>query len=166
MGLIVTFCTTDPTPSLSPLETLRRRIVDHHTLPVIHSLCLSRQFLYQPGSSGTYYMQKYLYPIFGTSLVNGLRSTHVYLLSISEYGHTQSRYHMFSFPCHTFVLFFHMLLLYFHMLFPKSSTCSLPFITYHVSSLQYINFKYLSCISLVSNIKSSSPLLSHFTSEV
>ena len=48
----------------------------------------------------------------------------------------------------------------------KSSTCSLPFITYHVSSLQYISFKYLSCISLVSNIKSSSPLLFHFASEV
>ena len=30
---------------------------------------------------------------------------HVYLLSISDYGHTQSRYHMFSFPCHTFVSF-------------------------------------------------------------
>ena len=113
-----------------------------------------------------YYMQKHLYPIFGTSFVNRLCSTHVYLLSILEYSHAQSRYHMFSFPCHTFVLFFHMLPLYFYMLFPKSSTCSLPFVTYHVSSLQYINFEYPSCISLVSNIKSSSPLLSHFASEV
>ena len=42
----VTFRTTDPTPSPSPLKTLRRRIVDHHTLPVVRSLCLSRQFLY------------------------------------------------------------------------------------------------------------------------
>ena len=113
-----------------------------------------------------YYMQKHLYPIFGTSLVNRLHSTHVYLLSISEYGHAQSRYHMFSFPCHMFVLFFHMLLLLFHMLFPNSSTCSLPFVTHHVSSLEYISFEYPSCISLVSNIRSSSPLLSHFISEV
>ena len=31
-------CTTDPTPSPSLLETLRRRIVDHQTLPVVRSL--------------------------------------------------------------------------------------------------------------------------------
>ena len=42
----VMFHTTDPTLSLSPLEMLRRCIVDHHTLPVVHSLCLSGQFLY------------------------------------------------------------------------------------------------------------------------
>ena len=47
------FCTTDPTPSPSPLETLCRCIVDHHTLPVVCSLCLSGQFLYQPKSSST-----------------------------------------------------------------------------------------------------------------
>ena len=56
--------------------------------------------------------------------------------------------------------------LLFHMLFPKSSTCSLPFVTHYVSSLQYISIEYLSCIFSVSNIKSSSPLLSHFASEV
>ena len=42
------FHTTDPTPSPSPLKTLHRRIVDHHTLPVICSLCPSGQFPYQP----------------------------------------------------------------------------------------------------------------------
>ena len=39
--------------ALSPLKTLCRRIVDHHTLPVICSLCPSGQFPYQSGSSGT-----------------------------------------------------------------------------------------------------------------
>ena len=50
---VVMFHTTDPTPSPSLLEMLRRCIVDHHTLPVVHSLCPSRQFLYWPESSGT-----------------------------------------------------------------------------------------------------------------
>ena len=49
----VTFRTTDPTLSLSPLETLCRCIVDHHTLPVVRSLCLSGHFPSQPESSGT-----------------------------------------------------------------------------------------------------------------
>ena len=49
----VTFHTTDPTLSPSPLKMLCRRIVDHHTLPVVCSLCPSRQFPYQPESSGT-----------------------------------------------------------------------------------------------------------------
>ena len=35
---------------------------------------------------------------FGTSLVNGLRPPHASLLSISDYGYTQSRYHMIQFP--------------------------------------------------------------------
>ena len=35
---------------------------------------------------------------FGTSLVNGLCPTHASLLSISDYGYTQSRYHMIQFP--------------------------------------------------------------------
>ena len=48
---LVTFRTTDPTPSLSPLKTLCRRIVDHQTLPVVCSLFLSGQFLSQPEST-------------------------------------------------------------------------------------------------------------------
>ena len=111
-------------------------------------------------------MQKHLYPIFSTSHVNGLCSTHVYLPSILEYSHAWSKYHMFSFPCHMFVSFFHMPLLIIPHAISKSSTCSLPFITHYVSSLQYISIKYLSCIFSVLNLKSSSPLLSHFTSEV
>ena len=46
----VTFRTTDPTLSLSLLETLHRRIVDHQTLPVVRSLFLSGQFLSWPES--------------------------------------------------------------------------------------------------------------------
>ena len=49
----VTFCTTDSTLSLSLLETLCRCIVDHHTLPVVCSLCPSGQFPYWSGSSST-----------------------------------------------------------------------------------------------------------------
>ena len=49
----VTFHTTDSTPSPSPLETLCRCIVDHHTLPVVCSLCPSRQFPYWSRSSAT-----------------------------------------------------------------------------------------------------------------
>ena len=49
----VTFRTTDPTPSLSPLKTLCRRIVDHQTLPVVCSLFPSRQFPSWPESSST-----------------------------------------------------------------------------------------------------------------
>ena len=163
---VVTFHTTDPTPSPSLLETLHRCIVDHHTLPVVRSLCPSRQFLYWPESSGTLLYAKTPLPIFGISLVNRLCSTHVYLPSISGYSHARSRYHMFNLPCHMFVLLFHMLLFIIPHAISKSSTYLLLFVTYHVSSLQYISFKYLSCISPVLNIKSSSPLLSHFTSEV
>ena len=160
------FRTTDLTLSPSPLKTLCRCIVDHHHYQSYTPFAHPDNSHTSLGPLAPYYMQKHLYPIFGTSLVNGLCSTHVYLFSISEYSHAQSRYHMFSFPCHTFVLFFSMLLLYFHMLFPKSSTCLLPFITHYFSSLQYISFEYPSCISLVLNIRSSSPLLSHFISEV
>ena len=52
-GMYVMFHTTDPTPSLSPLKTLCRCIVDHQTLPVVRSLFLSRQFPSWPESSGT-----------------------------------------------------------------------------------------------------------------
>ena len=49
----VTFHTTDPTSSPSPLEMLRRSIVDHQTLPVVRSLFPSGQFLSWPESSST-----------------------------------------------------------------------------------------------------------------
>ena len=73
--VIVMFCTIDSTPPLSLLKMLCRCTVDHHH-----------------------------YQSFGTSHVNGLHSTHVYLFSILEYGHAWSKYHMFIFPCHMFVL--------------------------------------------------------------
>ena len=163
---VVTFCTTDPTPSPSLLEMLHRHIVDHHTLPVVHSLCPSRQFLSWPESSGTLLYAKAPLPYPRHFTCQQIPLNTCILPSISDYGHTQSRYHMFSFPCHMFVLLFHMLLFIIPHVISKYSTCSLPFVTYHVSSLQYISFEDPSCISLVSNINSSSPLLSHFTSEV
>ena len=51
---------------------------------------------------------------FGTSLVNGLRPTHASLLSILDYGYTRSRYHMFSFLCHTYSSLHHMLVSHYH----------------------------------------------------
>ena len=140
----------------SLLKTLCRHIADHHTLPVIHSLFLSDNSRPGPSPLAPYYILLYV----KTPL------PYLYSPNISDYSHAQSRYHMFSFPCHTFVLLFHMLLFIIPHAISKSSTCSLPFITCHVSSLQYISFEYPSCISPVSNINSSSPLLSHFTSEV
>ena len=129
----VTFCTTDSTPSPSPLKMLCRRIVDHHHYqsyaPFAHpdnshtSLC----------PPAPYYMWKHLYPIFNTSYVNGLCSTHVYLLSILEYGHAWSKYHMFSFPCHMFVLFFHMPLLIIPHATSYYSTCH--FLLFHMPLL-------------------------------
>ena len=94
---------------------------------------------------------------FSTSLVNGLCSTHVYSPKILDYGYTQSRYHMFSFPCHTFVSFIpHATFIIPHVI-SKSSTCSLPFVTYYVSDLQYISIEYLSCIFLSFEYQTSSP---------
>ena len=95
IGLIVTFCITDPTPSPSPSETLRRHIVDHQTLPVVHSLFLSGQF---PSLRHPTICQITITLSFSTSLVNGLRPTHASLLNISDYSYTQSRYHMIQFP--------------------------------------------------------------------
>ena len=62
--------------------------------------------------------------------------------------HRAHMYHMFSFPCHTFVSYIlHATFIIPHVIY-KSSTCSLPFITCYVSSSQYISFEYLSCIFL------------------
>ena len=94
---------------------------------------------------------------FGTSLVNGLRSTHVYSPKISDYSHAWSTYHMFSFPCHTFVSFIPHATFIIPDVISKSSTCSLPFVTYYVSDLQYISIKYLSCIFLSFEYQTSSP---------
>ena len=94
---------------------------------------------------------------FGTSLVNGLHSTHVYSPKILDYGHAWSTYHMFSFPCHMFISFIpHATFIIPHVIY-KCSTCLLPFVTCYVPSSQYISFEYLSCISPVSNINSRSP---------
>ena len=164
--LHVTFHTTDPTPSPSLLEMLHRHIVDHHTLPVIHSLCLSGQFLSQPESSGTLLYAKTPLPYLWhftcqwTPLNTCILTQHLGVWSHME----QIPY--VQFPLSHICLTIHMLLFIIPHAISKSSTCSLPFVTYHVSSLQYISFEYPSCISPVSNIKSSSPLLSHFTSEV
>ena len=147
LGSCVTFHTTNSTPSPSLLETLHRHIVDHHHYQSNTPFACPDSSHTGPGPLAHYYMQKHLYPIFGTSHVNRLCSTHVYLFSILEYTHAWSKYHMFVFPCHMFVLFFHMFILLFHMLLPviphatsNYSTCSLPFI---FQFFQYISIKLL-----------------------
>ena len=59
------FCTTDPTPSPSLLETLHGRTVDHQTLLVICSLFPSGQFPSRSKSSGTlpYAKSPLFYPL-------------------------------------------------------------------------------------------------------
>ena len=145
------FCTTDPTPSLSLLETLCRHIVDHQTLPVVRSLFLSRQFPSWPESSSTLLYAK-------TPLPYPRHFTCQQTL-LNMYTHPTS-WIMVTHRADTICSVFFVTHLSYY------STCSLPFVTCHVSSLQYISFEYLSCISPVSNINSSSPLLSHFASEV
>ena len=146
----VTFCTTDPTPTPSLLKTLHRCIVDHQTLPVICSLFPSGQFLSWPESSSTLLYAKTPLPYprhftcQQTPLNTCILTQHLGLRSRTE----QIPYVQFSLS--------HVCLIIPHAIC-KSSTCSLPFVTCHVSSLQYISFKYLSCISPVSNINSSSP---------
>ena len=152
VSVVVMFHTTDSTLSLSPLEMLRGHIVDHHHYQSYTPFAHPDNSHTGPGPPALYYMQKHLYPIFGTSHVNGFHSTHVYLLSISEYGHTQSKYHMFSFPCHMFVLFLHMLLIIiphaiskvFHMLVALHyPLCFIPSVyKLRVPVLYFLSFKY------------------------
>ena len=164
------FHTTDPTPSPSLFETLCRHIVDHHTLSVICSLCPSRQFLslWHPTIceitltlSSAFHLSMdsaqhmYAYPASWITVMHG-----------ADTICSASLVTRLSYYSTCYFLLFHMLLFIIPHAISKYSTCLLPFITYHVSSLQYISFEYLSCISPVSNIKSSSPLLSHFASEV
>ena len=107
------FRTTDPTPSPSPLETLRRRIVDHQTLPVIRSL-----FPSWPKSSSTlpYAKSPLPYPL----------ALHLSMDSVQHmYTHPRSRImvtHRADTICSVFLVtcsshLFHMLLLLFHMSF-------------------------------------------------
>ena len=144
------FHTTDPTLSLSPLEMLRRCIVDHQTLPVVCSLFLSGQFPSQPKPSGTlpYAKSPLPYPQHftcqWTPLNTCILTQDLRLWSRME----QIPYVQFSLS--------HICLIIPHATF-YYSTCSLPFVTCYVSSLQYISFEYPSCISPVSNINYSSP---------
>ena len=136
------FCTTDSTLSPSPLKMLCRHIVDHHTLPVVCSLCPSRQFPYWSRSSSTLLYVKTPLPYLRHF---NCQQPHVYLLSISEYGHAQSKYHMFSFPCHMFVLFFHMFICkIFHMLIALCyPLCFIPSVyKLRVSVLYFLSFEY------------------------
>ena len=138
---------------------LYRCIVDHQTLPVVHSLFPSGQFPSRPESSSTllYVKTPLPYPWHftcqRTPLNTCILTQHLRLRSCTE----QIPYVQFSLS--------HVCLIIPHATF-YYSTCLLPFITCHVSSLQYISFEYPSCISPVLNINFSSPLLSHFASEV
>ena len=79
---------------------------------------------------------------------------HMYTYSASQITVTHGADTIYSvfLVTHLFHLF-HVLLFIIPHAISKSSTCSLPFITCYVSSLQYISSKYPSCISPVLNIK-------------
>ena len=138
LAAFVMFYTTDPTPSLSPLETLQRRIVDHQTLPVVRSLFLPGQFLSQPESSGTlpYVKSTLPYPL----------ALHLSMDSIQHmYTHPRSRImvmHGAHTICSVFLVthlshLFHMLLLLFHISFinlPHACCPSLP-VMFHLFSI-------------------------------
>ena len=111
---IVTFHITDPTPSLSPPETFRRRIVDHQHYQSYAPYFHPDNSRLSPSPPAPYHMQNHPYPILGTSLVNGLRPTHASLFGISDYGYAQSRYHIIQFTSPHVYSFHHMLVSYYH----------------------------------------------------
>ena len=122
------FCTTDPTPSPSPLETLCRCIVNHQTLPVVRSLFPSGQFPSQPEPSGTlpYVKSPLPYPRHFTcqwTLLNTCILTQdLGLWSCME----QIPYVQFSLS--------HICLIIPHAIFYYYSTCSLP-VMFHPFSI-------------------------------
>ena len=134
----VTFRTTDPTLSLSPLKMLCRCIVDHHTLPVICSLCPSGHFLSQPESSSTLLYAKTPLPYLQhftcqqTLLNTCILTQHLGLQSHTE----QIPYVQFSLS-HVCLTIPHVTFLLFHMLFlnlPHARCPSLP-IMFHPFSI-------------------------------
>ena len=110
----VMFRITDPTLSLSPPETFRRRIVDHQYYQSYAPYFRPDNSRLGPSPPAPYHMQNHSYPILGTSLVNGLRPTHASLFSISDYGYARSRYHMIQFTSPHVYSFHHMLVSYYH----------------------------------------------------
>ena len=148
----VTFCTTDSTLSPSPLEMLRRCIVDHHTLSVVCSLCPSGQFLYQPGSSGTLLYAKTPLPYFWhftrqwTPLNTCILTQHLGVQSCME----QIPYVQFSLPhvCiilpHATLIFPHVISKIFHMLIAlRYLSCFIPSVyKLRVPILYFLSFKY------------------------
>ena len=129
------------------------------SLPVVHSLCLSGQFPYRSRSSGTLLYAKTPLPYLWhftcqqTPLNTCILIQHLRVQPCME----QIPYVHFPLP-HVCLI-----LPYFHIIIPHACCPSLPIM---FQFFQYISIEYLSCISSVLNIKSSSPLLSHFVSEV
>ena len=146
------FCTTDSTLSLSLLKTLHRRIVDHHTLPVVHSLCLSRQFPYRSGSSSTLLYAKTPLPYLRhftcqqTPLNTCILNQHLGVWSCTE----QIPYVQFSLPhiCiilpHATLIFPHVISKIFHMLVAlRYPSCFIPSVyKLQVPVLYFLSFKY------------------------
>ena len=163
----VTFHTTNSTPSPSPPKTLHRHIVDHHITSHTPPLPIwTNPIPVWVLQHSTTYMQKHPYPIFSTSQVNRLHSTHVYLFSIPQYGHAWSKYHLFTFllPYVCFILpCDHVIIPH---AIPNYSTCLLPFTTYYVSILSIYKHQVLVLYFPSFKYQLSSPLLSHFASEV
>ena len=151
MNLSVTFCITDPTPSLSLPEMLCRCIVDHQTLPVVHSLFPSGQFLSQPEPSGTlpYAKSPLPYPSALHLSTDSIQHMHHYSASRIMVIHRADTTcsvsfatHIFHFTTCSFYITMHFLI------FDIPSTmCSLPSYKPLCCSSSYLNIKYLSCHS-------------------
>ena len=130
VGKCVTFHITDPTLSLSLPKTLRRHIVDHQTLPVVHSLFPSGQFLSWPESSATlpYAKSPLPYPSALHLSTDSIQHMHHYSASWIMVTHGADTICSVSFATHTFhftICSFHitMCFLIFDIL---SIMCSLP----------------------------------------
>ena len=146
------FHTTDPTLSPSLLETLCRHIVDHHTLPVVCSLCPSGQFPYQPGSSSTLLYAKTPLPYLQhftcqrTPLNTCILTQHLRVWSCME----QIPYVQFPLPhvCiilpHATLIFPHVISKIFHMLIAlRYLLCFIPSVyKLQVPVLYFLSFKY------------------------
>ena len=74
-----------PFHNFFPYLTIIKHYQSYAAFFCLDNSCLS------PSPPAPYHMRNHPYPIFGTSLVNRLHSTHVYSPKISDYGHAWSR---------------------------------------------------------------------------
>ena len=153
-AMYVTFCTTNSTPSPSPSKMLHRCTVDHHITS--HMPPLPIQVLQHFTTCENILT-------LSSALHKSMDSINIYSVSHSMAMHGAHTICSFYFAICLFILPYTLLIIpcvtskFFHMLI------ALHYL--YVSAFPYINIKYLSCICSF-EYQLSSPLLSHFASEV